>query len=175
MKRAAIITASDSGYRGEREDLSGPAIKEILEREGYEVISMDILPDDQVMLAGKLQEIADSEKAELILTTGGTGFSERDVTPEATEEVIERKVPGIPEAIRAYSMTITKRAMLSRATAGIRGKTLIVNLPGSPKAVRESLEYIIDALAHGLEILSGEARDCDASRNMNSLRQDPVM
>ena len=160
MKRAAIITASDSGYRGEREDLSGPAIKEILEREGYEVISMDILPDDQVMLAGKLQEIADSEKAELILTTGGTGFSERDVTPEATEEVIERKVPGIPEAIRAYSMTITKRAMLSRATAGIRGKTLIVNLPGSPKAVRESLEYILDALAHGLEILSGEARDC---------------
>ena len=160
MKRAAIITASDSGYRGEREDLSGPAIKEILEREGYEVISMDILPDDQVMLAGKLQEIAESEKAELILTTGGTGFSERDVTPEATEEVIERKVPGIPEAIRAYSMTITKRAMLSRATAGIRGKTLIVNLPGSPKAVRESLEYIIDALAHGLEILSGEARDC---------------
>ena len=160
MKRAAIITASDSGYRGEREDLSGPAIKEILEREGYKVISMDILPDDQVMLAGKMQEIADSEKAELILTTGGTGFSERDVTPEATEEVIERKVPGIPEAIRAYSMTITKRAMLSRATAGIRGKTLIVNLPGSPKAVRESLEYIIDALAHGLEILSGEARDC---------------
>ena len=160
MKRAAIITASDSGYRGEREDLSGPVIKEILEREGYEVISMDILPDDQVMLAGKMQEIADSEKAELILTTGGTGFSERDVTPEATEEVIERKVPGIPEAIRAYSMTITKRAMLSRATAGIRGKTLIVNLPGSPKAVRESLEYIIDALAHGLEILSGEARDC---------------
>ena len=160
MKRAAIITASDAGYRGEREDLSGPAIKEILEREGYEVISMDILPDDQVMLAGKLQEIEDSEKAELILTTGGTGFSERDVTPEATEEVIERKVPGIPEAIRAYSMTITKRAMLSRATAGIRGKTLIVNLPGSPKAVRESLEYIIDALAHGLEILSGEARDC---------------
>ena len=160
MKRAAIITASDSGYRGEREDLSGPAIKEILEREGYEVISMDILPDDQVMLAGKLQEIADSEKAELILTTGGTGFSERDVIPEATEEVIERKFPGIPEAIRAYSMTITKRAMLSRATAGIRGKTLIINLPGSPKAVRESLEYIIDALAHGLEILSGEARDC---------------
>ena len=160
MKRAAIITASDSGYRGEREDLSGPAIKKIAEREGYQVVSMDILPDDQVMLAGKLQEIADSEKAELILTTGGTGFSERDVTPEATEEVIERKVPGIPEAIRAYSMTITKRAMLSRATAGIRGKTLIVNLPGSPKAVRESLEYIIDALAHGLEILSGEARDC---------------
>ena len=160
MKRAAIITASDSGYRGEREDLSGPAIKEILEREGYEVISMDILPDDQVMLAGKLQEIADSEKAELILTTGGTGFSERDVTPEATEEVIERKVPGIPEAIRAYSMTITKRAMLSRATAGIRGKTLIVNLPGSPKAVKESLEFLLPNLEHGLGILRGSEGEC---------------
>ena len=160
MKRVAIITSSDTGYRGEREDLSGPAIKEIVEREGYEVVSMDILPDDQVMLAGKRQEIADKEMAELILTTGGTGFSERDVTPEATEEVIERRVPGIPEAMRAYSMTITKRAMLSRATAGIRGKTLIINLPGSPKAVKESLEYIIDALGHGIEILTGEAGNC---------------
>nr|WP_296158328.1 MogA/MoaB family molybdenum cofactor biosynthesis protein [uncultured Blautia sp.] len=160
MKRVAIITASDSGYRGEREDLSGPAAREIVEKAGYEVVSIDILPDDQVMLAGKLQEIADTGKAELILTTGGTGFSERDITPEATEEVIERKVPGIPEAIRAYSMTITKRAMLSRGTAGIRGKTLIVNLPGSPKAVKECLEYIIDALGHGIEILTGEASDC---------------
>ncbi|MGN8888317.1 MogA/MoaB family molybdenum cofactor biosynthesis protein [Blautia sp. HCP28S3_G10] len=160
MKRVAIITASDSGYRGQREDLSGPAAREIVEKAGYEVVSMDILPDDQVMLAGKLQEIADTGKAELILTTGGTGFSERDITPEATEEVIERKVPGIPEAIRAYSMTITKRAMLSRGTAGIRGKTLIVNLPGSPKAVKECLEYIIDALGHGIEILTGEASDC---------------
>ena len=160
MKRVAIITASDSGYRGEREDLSGPAAREIVEKAGYEVVSMDILPDDQVMLAGKLQEIADTGKAELILTTGGTGFSERDITPEAIEEVIERKVPGIPEAIRAYSMTITKRAMLSRGTAGIRGKTLIVNLPGSPKAVKECLEYIIDALGHGIEILTGEASDC---------------
>ena len=160
MKRVAIITASDSGYRGEREDLSGPAAREIVEKAGYEVVSMDILPDDQVMLAGKLQEIADTGKAELILTTGGTGFSERDITPEATEEVIERKVPGIPEAIRAYSMTITKRARLSRGTAGIRGKTLIVNLPGSPKAVKECLEYIIDALGHGIEILTGEASDC---------------
>ena len=160
MKRVAIITSSDTGYRGEREDLSGPAIKEIVEREGYVVVSMDILPDDQVMLAGKMQEIADKEMAELILTTGGTGFSERDVTPEATEEVIERRVPGTPEAMRAYSMTITIRAMLSRATAGIRGKTLIINLPGSPKAVKESLEYIIDALGHGIEILTGEAGNC---------------
>lgn len=162
MKRAAIITASDSGYRGEREDKSGPAIREILEKEGYEVVAMELLPDDRAMLAGKMQEIADSGKADLILTTGGTGFSQRDVTPEATEEVIERRVPGIPEAMRAYSMTITKRAMLSRATAGIRGTTLIINLPGSPKAVRESLEYIIEALGHGLEILSGEATDCAA-------------
>ena len=160
MKRVAIITSSDTGYRGEREDLSGPVVKEIVQRAGYEVVSMDILPDDQVMLAGKMQEIADKELAELILTTGGTGFSERDITPEATEEVIERRVPGIPEAMRAYSMTITKRAMLSRATAGIRGKTLIINLPGSPKAVRESLEYIIDALGHGIEILTGEAGNC---------------
>lgn len=162
MKRAAIITASDSGSRGEREDLSGPAIREILEREGYQVTAMELLPDDRAMLAGKMREIADSGKADLILTTGGTGFSQRDVTPEATEDIIERRVPGIPEAMRAYSMTITKRAMLSRATAGIRGTTLIINLPGSPKAVRESLEYIIGALEHGLEILSGEASDCAA-------------
>lgn len=107
-----------------------------------------------------MAEIADGGAAELILTTGGTGFSQRDVMPEATEDIIERRVPGIPEAMRAYSMTITKRAMLSRATAGIRKGTLIINLPGSPKAVRESLEYIIDALGHGIEILTGDASDC---------------
>ena len=160
MKRAAIITSSDSGYRGEREDLSGPAIREILEREGYQVVSLDILPDDREILKNKMAEIADQGLAELILTTGGTGFSERDVMPESTEDIIERRVPGIPEAMRAYSMTITKRAMLSRASAGIRKKTLIINLPGSPKAVRESLEYIIDSLEHGIEILTGEASDC---------------
>lgn len=160
MKRAAIITSSDSGYRGEREDLSGPAIREILEREGYQVVSMEILPDDRIMLGEKMKEISDNDLAELILTTGGTGFSQRDVMPEATEDIIERRVPGIPEAMRVYSMTITKRAMLSRAAAGIRKKTLIINLPGSPKAVRESLEYIIGALDHGIEILTGEASDC---------------
>lgn len=160
MKRAAIITSSDSGYRGEREDLSGPAIREILEREGYQVVFMEILPDDRVMLGEKMKEISDNGLAELILTTGGTGFSQRDVMPEATEDIIERRVPGIPEAMRAYSMTITKRAMLSRAAAGIRKKTLIINLPGSPKAVRESLEYIIGTLEHGIEILTGEASDC---------------
>ena len=156
MKRVAIITSSDTGYRGEREDLSGPAIREIVEKNGYEVVSMDILPDDRQMLSERMKEIADSNAAELILTTGGTGFSPRDIMPEATEDIVDRRVPGIPEAMRAYSMTITKRAMLSRATAGIRKKTLIINLPGSPKAVKESLEYIIDALGHGIEIMTGE-------------------
>ena len=160
MKRVAIITSSDTGYRGGREDLSGPAIREIVEKNGYEVVSADILPDDRKMLSERMAEIADSGAAELILTTGGTGFSPRDTTPEATEDIIDRRVPGIPEAMRAYSMTITKRAMLSRATAGIRKKTLIINLPGSPKAVKESLEYIIDALEHGIEIMTGEAGNC---------------
>ena len=152
MKRVAIITSSDTGYRGEREDLSGPAIREIVEKNGYEVVSEDVLPDDRKMLSERMAEIADSGTAELILTTGGTGFSPRDI--------IDRRVPGIPEAMRAYSMTITKRAMLSRSTAGIRKKTLIINLPGSPKAVKESLEYIIDALGHGIEIMTGEAGNC---------------
>ena len=160
MKRTVIITSSDSGYAGEREDLSGPVIKEIAEKAGYQVVSMDLLPDDRKMLSDRMKEIADNNMAELILTTGGTGFSPRDVMPEATEDIIERRVPGIPEAMRAYSMTITKRAMLSRASAGIRKKTLIINLPGSPKAVRESLEYIIDALDHGIEIMTGEAGNC---------------
>lgn len=160
MKRVAVITSSDKGYRGEREDLSGPAVKEIVEAAGYQVVSMDILPDDREMLSARMAEIADLGLAELILTTGGTGFSQRDVTPEATEDVIERRVPGIPEAMRAFSMTITKRAMLSRTTAGIRKKTLIINLPGSPKAVRESLEVVMDSLGHGIEILTGEAGEC---------------
>ena len=160
MKRVAIITSSDTGYRGEREDLSGPTIREIVEKHGYEVVSMDILPDDRQMLSKRMAEIADDGQAELLLTTGGTGFSPRDVMPEATEDVVDRKVPGIPEAIRAYSMTITKRAMLSRATAEIRKKTLIINLPGSPKAVKESLEYVIDTLEHGIEIMTGEAGNC---------------
>lgn len=159
-KRVAIITSSDSGYRGEREDLSGPAICEIVEANGYEVVRQVILPDEQTMLADEMCKIADEQQAELILTTGGTGFSPRDCTPEATIAVTERIVPGIPEAMRAYSMQFTKRAMLSRATAGIRKQTLIINLPGSPKAVRECLEYIIDTLDHGLDILTGAASNC---------------
>jgi len=160
MKRVAIITASDSGYRGEREDLSGPLIKEIVEANGYEVVHRVLLPDDKDRLSEEMRHIADEEVADLILTTGGTGFSGRDCMPEATIAVTERIVPGIPEAIRAYSMKFTKRAMLSRATAGIRNKALIINLPGSPKAVRENLEFIISELGHGLEILSGEASNC---------------
>ena len=160
MKRVAVITSSDKGYKGEREDLSGPAVKEIVEAAGYVVVFMDILPDDRGLLSARMAEIADQGLAELILTTGGTGFSRRDVTPEATEDVIERRVPGIPEAMRAFSLTITKRAMLSRGTAGIRKGTLIVNLPGSPKAVRECLEVIVDSLRHGIEILVGEAGEC---------------
>ena len=151
--KAAIITSSDSGYAGEREDKSGSVIQEILEANDYEVVHTILLPDDRKMLT-------DEGIAELIVTTGGTGFSPRDCMPEATKDIIEREVPGIPEAMRAYSMTITPRAMLSRAAAGIRKGTLIVNLPGSPKAVRESLEYIIPALEHGLQILTGEATNC---------------
>ena len=160
MKRVAIITSSDSGYEGKREDLSGPTIKEIVEANGYEVVSMVVLPDDQTMLSNEMIRICDNGLADLILTTGGTGLSPRDCMPEATMAIIERNVPGIPEAMRAYSMTITKRAMLSRACAGVRKSTLIINMPGSPKAVRESLEYIISELTHGLEILLGEAHNC---------------
>ncbi len=160
MFRAAVITLSDSSYRGEREDLSGPEIVRILKEADYEIASTDLLPDDRKMLADRMREICDDGLADLIVTTGGTGFSPRDVTPEATDDVKERAVPGIPEAIRAYSMTITPRAMLSRETAGIRKHTLIINLPGSPKAVNESLTYILPSLKHGLEILLGLTGNC---------------
>lgn len=158
--RTAIIVSSDAGYAGTREDLSGPEIRRIVEEHGYQVVSCKILPDEQEMLEQEMKRIADGNLAELILTTGGTGFSPRDCTPEATAAVTERAVPGIPEAMRAYSMQFTKRAMLSRSTAGIRKRTLIINLPGSPKAVRECLEFIITELDHGIEIMTGEASDC---------------
>lgn len=160
MVRTAIITSSDSGYRGEREDVSGKTIQAILEAHDYQVVSMTLLPDEQQMLSDKMREIADGGQVDLILTTGGTGFSPRDCMPEATRAVVEREVPGIPEAMRAYSLQLTKRAMLSRAAAGIRKSTLIVNLPGSPKAVGECLEFIITELGHGIEILTGAATNC---------------
>lgn len=159
-KRAAILVSSDSSYRGEREDKSGPAIQEIVEAAGYEVISYKILPDEQEMLSDWMRQIADEEKAELILTTGGTGFAKRDCMPEATMQIAQKLVPGIPEAMRAYSARFTKRAMLSRAVCVIRNHTLIVNLPGSPKAVTECLEYVMSELDHGIEILTGEASNC---------------
>ena len=158
--KAAILTASDKGSRGERVDLSGPAIQEMIEPEGYTVTEYKIVPDDQETLESEMKRIADEGIADIIFTTGGTGFSMRDVTPEATIAVSDRLVPGIPEAMRAYSMTITNKAMLSRAAAGIRKQTLIVNMPGSPKAVKESLEFILPPLRHGLDILLGEASEC---------------
>lgn len=160
MYRVAIITSSDSGFAGEREDKSGPVIAEIVKNNGYEVSFMKVLPDDREMLSNEMKRIADEDAADIILTTGGTGFSPRDVMPEATMDIVERAVPGIPEAMRAYSMQFTKRAMLSRAAAGIRKGTLIVNMPGSPKAVTECLEYIISELDHAMGILKGTAKNC---------------
>lgn len=160
MFKAAVVCLSDKGYRGEREDKSSQVIIDILKENNYHIAENILIPDEHELLVETLTRLCDSKKADLILTTGGTGFSKRDITPEATLQVVDKVVPGIPEAIRNYSMTITKRAMLSRAAAGIRKETLIVNLPGSPKAVKESLEYIIDSLHHGLEILTGEASDC---------------
>lgn len=160
MYRVAIITSSDTGYAGKREDKSGPAIENIVKENGYEVVHKIILPDERAMLSSEMKRIADEDIADLILTTGGTGFSARDCMPEATMDIVERPVPGIPEAMRALSLKITKRAMLSRAVAGIRKSTLIINMPGSPKAVTECLEYIITELQHGLDILKGNASNC---------------
>lgn len=160
MFRVAVITSSDSGYEGKREDKSGPEIERIVKEYGYEVVHTIILPDERKILANEMMRIADNNIADLILTTGGTGFSPRDWIPEATKDIVEREVPGIPEAMRAYSLQITKRAMLSRAAAGIRKETLIINMPGSPKAVDECLQYIISELDHGLKILKGTASNC---------------
>lgn len=161
MYQVGIITASDKGFAGEREDLSGPAIKEIIEKSNqFQSAKYVILPDDKDMLKKEMLQMADEDSLDLILTTGGTGFSHRDVTPEATLEVIERRAPGIPEAMRYLSLSITPRAMLSRAEAGIRGNTLIVNLPGSPKAIKETLEYILPSVKHGLDILQGHDSNC---------------
>ena len=158
--KVAIITANTDIYKGTKANESGEAVKLVAEEAGLEVVFMRALPLDREVLSAIMKRLADGKAADLILTTGGAGCNPDDCTPEATMDIVERPVPGIPEAIRAYSMTITKRAMLSRATAGIRKKTLIINLPGSPKAVKESLEYIIGALGHGIEIMTGEAGNC---------------
>ncbi|GHV37207.1 molybdenum cofactor biosynthesis protein [Spirochaetia bacterium] len=153
--RAAVITASDRSYRGERKDESGPLVAEMLRAAGYRIVSCDILPDERRMLAEKMKAICDNNEADLIVITGGTGFSPRDYTPEATMDIAERAVPGIPEAMRAYSLQKTNRAILSRSVAAIRKQTLIVNLPGSPKAAKENLECVLGALEHGLRMLTG--------------------
>ena len=162
MYRVAIITLSDTASKGERIDESGRVIAEIVRNEGYEVVFQKIIPDEGAMLEALLCGLADNNEADLILTTGGTGFSKRDNTPEATKRVIERETPGISEARRYCSLQVTPRGMLSRGVSGIRKDALIVNLPGSPKAVRECLEYAIGALGHGLDILKGSATNCAA-------------
>lgn len=156
---AAVVTVSDRCSRGERDDLSGPVLSEML-ADTAQVISYTIVPDERADIERVLIDLCDNMKCDVVFTTGGTGFAPRDVTPEATKAVCEKDVPGIPEAIRAKSLEITPRAMLSRATAGIRGKTLIINLPGSPKAVRESLEVVLPVLGHAVETLSGETISC---------------
>ena len=158
--RAWILTASDKGFNGEREDLSGPVIRKIAGSAGYAVAGYTLLPDDQAGLEKELQRICDNNLADLILTSGGTGLSSRDCMPEATAAVAQRLVPGIAEAMRTAGMAATKRAMLSRAIAAIRSSTLIVNLPGSPKAAKESLESVIGELRHGLDILAGRDTEC---------------
>ena len=160
---AAVITISDKGYRGEREDTSGPNLVEILIAHGYEVAYTAIVPDDAGMIQAELCKCADELGIALVLTTGGTGFSPRDITPEATLAVVERPTPGIPEAMRAESMRITPRGCLSRSAAGIRKRTLIVNLPGSKKASQENILAVIDPIEHGLQMLQGEgSADCAA-------------
>jgi len=158
--RVWVITSSDKGFKGEREDLSGPLVAGIAAKAGYTAAGYTLLPDEQEEMEKELRRICDGGLAELILTTGGTGFSPRDRVPEATAAVAERLAPGIAEAMRAGSMAITKRAMLSRALSVIRKNTLIVNLPGSVKAARENLEYIIDDLRHGLDILNNRDGEC---------------
>jgi len=160
LYRVGVITASDKGYAGEREDKSGKAILEIMIENGYKIEFYKVLPDEQEMLRDEMKRLCDNNIVDLIITTGGTGFSKRDCTPEATLEISERIVPGISEAMRAYSMQITKRAMLGRGVSVIRKSTLIVNLPGSEKAVRESLNFIVPELKHGIRILRGDEREC---------------
>lgn len=158
MITVAVLTLSDKGSRGEREDLSGPIIAEMLRSINAEVKYSEILPDEKTMIKEKL--IKYTRDVDLILTTGGTGLSPRDVTPEATLEVIERELHGIAEVMRAEGMRKTDRSMLSRAVAGVRGQTLIINLPGSPKAVKENLEVILQVIPHAVEKIKGDTKDC---------------
>ena len=164
MYTAAVITISDKGYQGERVDTSGPNLCNILKEKGYDVVYTSILPDDKEMIQAELCKCADELGIALVLTTGGTGFSPRDITPEAAMAIIERPTPGIPEAMRAESMRITPKGCLSRSVAGIRGRSLIITLPGSKKASAENILAVIDPVAHGLDMLYSEgSADCAAS------------
>lgn len=161
--KAAVVTLSDKGFRKEREDKSGELVQVMLQEAGYEVAEYVLLPDEQEQIEAALKQLSDEKGMDLILTTGGTGFSPRDCTSEATLRVATRNAPGIAEAMRYASLSITPRAMLSRGASVIRNQTLIINLPGSPKAVKENLEYILPTLAHGLEILKGVTGECATS------------
>jgi molybdenum cofactor synthesis domain-containing protein len=163
MFTAGILTISDKGSRGEREDKSGEAIREILSGMDVRISNYDIAPDEKQLIIEKLIKWADEDGLDVVITTGGTGLTPRDVTPEATLAVIDRTVPGFAEAMRAESLKKTPHAMLSRAVVGTRGKCLIVNLPGSPKAVRECLQVILPALPHAVETLKGQAGECGIS------------
>ena len=161
MYTAAVITISDKGYRGERVDTSGPNLVEILKEKGFDVTYTSIIPDEREMIREELCKCADELDIALILTTGGTGFSPRDITPEAAMDIIERPTPGIPEAMRAESMKITPKGCLSRSVAGIRKRSLIITLPGSRKASQENILAVIDPVAHGLDMLYSEgSADC---------------
>ena len=160
MFTAAVVTVSDRSFRGERADAAGPLVASMLAEAGYQVEETVIVPDEEENIREALIRLADEKDIALIVTTGGTGFSPRDITPEVTLAVCQRHVPGIPEAMRQASLAVTPRAMLSRAAAGIRNQSLIVNLPGSPKAARENLEAVLPTLAHGLEMLRGGPADC---------------
>jgi len=168
MIKIGILTISDKGSRGEREDLSGKVIKEVVKRINGEVRYYKIIPDEKNIIQEELIKAVDKLHLDLILTTGGTGLGKRDVTPEATLAIIEKEVPGISEIIRSESFKKTNRAILSRGVAGIRKESLIINLPGSPKGVRESLEIVLEALPHGIEILKGQATEC--GRNDEEIR-----
>ena len=160
MYTVAIVTSSDKGSKGEREDKSGAVIREIVEKSGFQVKRYVVLPDEKELLKEEFIYLADELGVNLVLSTGGTGFSPRDITPEATKEIVERETPGISEAIRMFSLNITKRAMLSRAASGIRKKTLIVNLPASPKACKEALDFVLEDIKHGIDILNETAKEC---------------
>lgn len=159
MFNAGVLTISDKGAQGKRTDESGKVIKNILSSAGIQVARYEIVPDDEKLIASKLTEWADEGSVDIIITTGGTGLSDRDVTPEATMSVVDKVVPGFAEAMRFKTFEITPMAILSRATAGIRGKCLIINLPGSPKGVRECLEIILPAIPHAIEIIKGEVTE----------------